>query len=190
MNISSPNKTQIRTEGEPKYSTFRFHLCGPSYLRPIRQHTEKQLKPGFFVADVILGTRLDEDGVSAFIRKCTTLSNLRGTRPFLPMLISDGFAPEALKACRSHGIMATTPATLFGEDVAKALADLMDTLTNAAAVAASSPDQLEKLFQKLSGIEGSAGNLRGALFELLVGHMVRQLEGGSIDIGAIVSCDD
>ncbi|MCE7887026.1 MAG: hypothetical protein DYH13_05930 [Alphaproteobacteria bacterium PRO2] len=86
--------------------------------------------------------------------------------------------------------MATTPATLFGEDVAKALADLMDTLTNAAAVAASSPDQLEKLFQKLSGIEGSAGNLRGALFELLVGHMVRQLEGGSIDIGAIVSCDD
>jgi hypothetical protein len=190
MNISSPNKTEIRGEIEPKYSTFRFHLCGPSYLRPIRQHTDSQLKPGFFVPDVMLGTRLDEDGVSAFIRKCSMLSNIRSARPFLPMLISDGFTPEALKACRSHGIMATTPATLFGEDVARALSDLMDTLTNAAAVAAASPDKLEKLFQKLSSIEGSAGNLRGALFELLVGHMVRQIEGGSIDIGSIVPCDD
>lgn len=45
----------------------------------------------------------------------------------------------------------------------------MDTLTNAAAVAAASPEKLEKLFQKLSSIEGPAGNLRGALFELLVG---------------------
>lgn len=121
MNISSPNKTEIRSEGDPKYSTFRFHLCGPSYLRPFRRQTEVQLKPGFFVADVMLGTRLDEDGVSAFIRKCSTLSNLRAARPFLPMLISDGFSPEALSACRSQGIIATTPATLFGEDVALGL---------------------------------------------------------------------
>ena len=190
MNISSPNVTKIRGDSDPQYVTFRFHLCGPSYLRPIRYLADSKMKPGFFVADVILDSHLGEDGVDAFIRKCTTLSGLPSARPFLPMLIAESFTPEALKACRAQGIMATTPATLFGADIATALSDLMKTLTNAATVAATKPDQLEDLFKKLSGIEGQAGNLRGALFELLVGHMVKQLEGNSIDIGKTIQCKD
>jgi hypothetical protein len=190
MNISSPNVTRIRGDSDPQYVTFRFHLCGPSYLRPIRHVANGKMTRGFFVADVILGTHIAEDGVDAFIRKCMTLSRLPSTRPFLPMFIAESFTPEALKACRTQGVMATTPTTLFGAEVAAALVDLMKTLTNAATVAATKPDLLENLFKKLSGIEGQAGNLRGALFELLVGHMVKQLEGNSIDIGKIIQCED
>ncbi len=44
-----------------------------------------------------------------------------------------------------------------------------------------------KLFDSLSNIEGSAINLRGALFELIVGHLVYKGEGNSIDIGVKVT---
>jgi hypothetical protein len=111
------------------------------------------------------------------------LGYLKKVRPFVPLLISDNFTPEALNLCRAKGIVATRPATLFGDDVARALGDLLQTLSNAAAVAASNPERLENIFNRLMSIEGAAGNLRGALFELIVGHLVKEIVGGSIDIG-------
>ena len=35
-------------------------------------------------------------------------------------------------------------------------------------------------------IEGAAGNLRGALFEMIVGYLVREVEGNTIDIREII----
>jgi hypothetical protein len=99
------------------------------------------------------------------------------------MLIADGFEEKALRDLRTVGIIATTPSTLFGDDIGGALKDLFETLTNAAAAAAKGTDRLEQLFNSLSKIEGAATNVRGALFELIVGHMVREQFGGSIDIG-------
>ena len=63
--------------------------------------------------------------------------------------------------------MLTTPKNLFGRHVADALADLMRTLQNAAAIAAVDGDRLYKLLDQLSEIEGRAGNMRGILFELI-----------------------
>jgi hypothetical protein len=154
---------------------------------PLRRRQGDKTAHGFLVADVIVGRTMEEEDVKPFLRKCGMLGQLRGIRPFMPLLIADHFAPGALNACRSKGIIATRPETLFGRDVAAALADLLQVLSNAAAIAAGNPDRIEHLFKRLSAIEGSAGNLRGALFELLVGHMVKEEEGGSIDIGAVVS---
>jgi hypothetical protein len=186
MNFASPKVTTVRGETMPKFATFHFDICGPCYLRPMRRFRAEAVDPGFVVADVVLGRILEEDEVKPFIRKCETLSYLREVRPFLPILIADGFSLEALRACRAQGIVATRPETLFGRDVGQALADLPQTLMRAAAIAASDPKKLESLFSRLGGIEGAATNLRGALFELIVGHMVRSIEGGSIDIGEIV----
>jgi hypothetical protein len=183
MNLASPNVITVRGETRPKFSTFNFDICGPCYLRPMRRHRDQAVDPGFFVADVVLGSILEEEHVKPFLRKCQSLAFLRDVRPFLPMLIADGFSPEALRACRAEGIIATTAETLFGRDVGRALGDLMQTLTHAAAVAARDPKKLESLFSRLGAVEGAATNLRGALFELIVGHMVRSIEGGSIDIG-------
>ena len=189
MNMASPNVTRIRDDDPPpQFATFRFDLCGPCYLHPLARRRDAKTDPGFLVADVVLGGEpLGEKEVAPFLRKCSTLSQLRNVRPFLPMLIADsGFTPEALRACRGRGIIATRSDSVFGEDVARALTDLFQTLSNAAAMAAANPTRIENLFQRLSAIEGSAGNLRGALFELLVGHAVRAIEGGSIDIGVLV----
>jgi hypothetical protein len=186
MNWASPTATTVRGETMPKFATFHFDICGPCYLRPMRRFRGEKVDPGFVVADVVLGRILEEDEVKPFIRKCETLSYLRDIRPFLPMLIADGFSPEALRACRAQGIVATRPETLFGRDVGQALSDLLQTLQRAGAVAASNPKKLESLFARLGSIEGAATNLRGALFELIVGHLVRAIEGGSIDIGDVV----
>lgn len=191
MNMASPHATRIRDEDPaPQFATFKFDLCGPSYLRPLVRLREGKADPGFLVADVVIGATLDEERVAPFVRKCEMLSHLKNVRPFIPMLIADNFTPEALRACRAKGIIATRPATLFGDDVGRALADLFQTLSNAAAVAATNPDRLESLFNRLTAIEGSAGNLRGALFEMIVGHLVKQLLGGSIDMGFVVTDPD
>jgi hypothetical protein len=187
MNMASPNASSIRDDDPaPQFATFHFDICGPCYLRPLVRTADGKVTPGFLVADVIVGDALDKDHVAPFLRKCVMLGQLKKVRPFLPMLIADGFTPEALRACRSRGIIATRTDTLFGQDVARALTDLFQTLSNAAAIAVANPDRIDNLFKRLSAIEGSAGNLRGALFELLVGHMVQSVEGGSIDIGVIV----
>lgn len=189
MNFASPKTTRIRDESPaPQFATCRFDLCGPCYLRPMTRFSGEKLTPGFFVADVVVGSELNKSAVAGFLRKCTLLGHLRKTPPFLPMLIADGFTAEALRECRSAGVITTRPDTLFGQDVARALGDLLQTLSNAAAVAAANPDRIDELFRRLSTIEGSAGNLRGALFELVVGHMVRAIENGSIDIGSLVRC--
>lgn len=187
MNLASPKTTRIRDDSPaPQFATCRFDLCGPCYLRPVRRRSGEKLTPGFLVADVVVGSELDKSAIAAFLRKCTLVGNLSKVPPFLPMLIADGFTPEALRECRAAGVITTRPDTLFGQDIARALGDLLQTLSNAAAIAAANPDRIEDLFRRLSAIEGSAGNLRGALFELIVGHMVRATEGGSIDMGVLV----
>lgn len=190
MNMASPGKTRIRNETPtPQLSTCKFDLCGPCYLWPIRRFSDGKIVQGFFVADVVVGAELKVQEVAAFLRKCTLLGHLPKIGRFLPMLIADGFTPEALRECRSAGVITTRPDTLFGRDIARALGELLQTLSNSAAVAAVNPNRIEELFSSLSAIEGTAGNLRGALFELIVGHMVYAREGGSgsIDIGTLVT---
>lgn len=189
MNLASPGTTRIRNDTPaPQLSTCKFDLCGPCYLRPMKRFSGGKVSQGFFVADVVVGVELNKRAVAAFLRKCILLGHLRKIGPFLPMLIADRFTPEALRECRSAGVITTRPDTLFGQDIAHALGELLQTLSNSAAVAATNPDRIEELFNSLSVIEGAAGNLRGALFELIVGHMVRAIEGGSIDIGTLVTC--
>jgi hypothetical protein len=112
------------------------------------------------------------------------------TRPFLAVLVADEFAPDAWRNGRSEGVVVTTPKLLFGDAVAAALAELTRVLTNAAAAAVNDPEAISRLFEQLSKIEGAAANLRGPLFEMIVGHCVNAGEGRSIDIGKRVTTPD
>ncbi len=138
LNLASANSIRIRDdEQERPFLTCRFDLTGPSYLQPLVTFVADKIQPGFLVADVLLGTDLDESMVAAFLRKCAMLGSFRKARPFLPMLIADSFSLAALKICRKKGIIATRPETLFGRDVAQALEDLLHTLTNTSTVRSS-----------------------------------------------------
>lgn len=172
----------------PKFSTFCFDLVGPSYLNALTKSKDTKVKPGFFLADVIWNDQLQEQQVKGFLYKVSTLKMLRNLPNFQPMLVANGYSHEAIMKCRSRGIITVTPEALFGRDIAQALIELLRTLERAAEVAIGNPEKIEQLFDAFSKIEGLDGNLRGSMFELIVGHMVRRLFAtGSIDIGELVT---
>ena len=187
LGLASYYAIEIRNaKRAPKFSTFHWDLSGPSYLLPLVSGGGNDRKPGFFVADVFCGGTLDVPHIQYFLRKVRMLKAIRRVVPFMPVLLADAYTREALRAGRSAGVvMATTP-NLFGDAVAKALRSLIDTLNRAAAVAAANPERVIGLLDELRAIEGAAGNLRGALFEMIVGYLVREIEGNTIDIGEVV----
>jgi hypothetical protein len=187
LNVASYDKIQLRDDNDipPKVGTCHWDVGGPSYLQPMmRWMPDGKPKPGFLVCDVVLANDyISERAVEAFVRKCRLMTSFKNMGQLFPVLVADGFSPEGFRLGRSNGVMMATPAALFGREVASGLASLLQTLTKAAAVAAARPEAIGELFAKLGSIEGAAGNLRGALFEMMVGHCVVKVDDGSIDIG-------
>lgn len=186
LGLVSYDTVALRDEGTdpPKVGTFHWDLTAPSYLSPMtRIRQNKRLVPGFFVCDVVLGEVINEAALEAFVRKCRLSANIKNLAPILAMIVADRFTPEALQLGKSKGLILATPGTLFGTEVAAGLTLLLQTVSKAAAVAVKRPEVIGELFNKLAHIEGAAGNLRGALFELIVGHCVVKVDDGLIDIG-------
>ncbi len=182
---SSKGTIEVAGDGTlPKFSTMNFDLVGPCYLNALTTRPKGVLKPGFFVCDVVLGGTLKLDHVAGYLKKIDSLKALRKLGRFQPMILADAFAENALMALRSRGIMVATPESLLGRQVAAALEELLRVLQKSAEIAIGNPEKIEELFDQLTGFEG---NLRGALFEMIVGHLVRMTQQGSIDVGVLVT---
>ena len=188
MGLASYDAVAIRNrDSAPEFATFHWDLQGPSYLLPLASVEKGASIPGFFVADVFCGSTLDVPHIQYLLRKVYLLKAMPRIRPFLPVLLADGYTGEALRAGKRAGVLMATTENLFGKAVAYALTALIDVLTRAAEVAVGAPERIAELLGDLGAIEGAAGNLRGALFEMIVGHLVREGERySSIDIGKIV----
>ncbi len=183
LGLGSYNAVRIRDENPDRLvGQFSWDLTAPSYIAPMKR-TGGQ--PGFVAADVFVGEPLDEFQIRYFLRKVEVVSASIRSRT-LPILIADGFSRRALRQGKNVGVLMVTPANLFGERVGEALRELVNTLKNAAAVAASNPAKLARLVEELSEMEGAAGNLRGILFELIVAHLAR-LQAVSVDVGITAS---
>lgn len=192
LGIASYEKIRLRDDDPsvmpPQVGTVAWDLTGPSYLQPlVRRGADNKPKPGFFVCDVFTGGVADEAAVQAFVRKNSMLSSLKRVGPRWSLLVADEFTREGFRLGRSHGLMLATPSTLFGREVATGLAKLLHTLSKAAAMAIHRPEVLDELMESLGRIEGAAANMRGALFELLVGNCVVTIDGGNIDLGKRVA---
>ena len=184
LGMASYDKISIRERGKelPQFGTHTFDLCGPSYLAPMVRYKSGKPSPGFFVCDAYIG-KVDLAVARGFIQKCDNSRAMKRLPPFMPAIVADGFELQAFKELRANGIIATKPSALFGREVARGLAGLLETLRHASAIAAANPEVIETLFSQLGQIEGAAQNLRGALFELIVGHVVSREGTISIDIG-------
>jgi hypothetical protein len=172
--------------GSPEFGHFHWDLSAPSYLHPLAVRSRQGIKPGFVVVDVVLGSEIGEEAARYFLNKCALLRAQPRVRPALAMFVASGFSSSALHLGRSAGHVFTTSGNLFGDEVAAALENLISVLTNAAAAVASNPAGIDRLMSELSRIEGAASNLRGPMFEMIVGMLVKE-EGGTIDMGERVS---
>jgi hypothetical protein len=179
LGLASYNLVAIRGESALRpVGPYGFDLTGPSYLLPLRK---AQLQPGFFVADVVAEGILNEHQVRYFLRKVQSLK-IALTAGVFPILLAEGFTGEALTAGHKAGAVFATYKDLFGSRVGNALHILLTVLKNAAAHAAADPEKIAVLLDSLTDIEGSAGNLRGILFELISASLIR-MNAASIDIG-------
>ena len=181
--IGSRNTIAIRGEGHSlMVGQFRWDLTGPSYLLPLKS---KNIPHGFVVADVFTEGQMDVPHIRYFIRKVQTYQKTSNSGALFPILMAESFTGDAMKEGHKIGLMLTTLKSLFGQHVGGALADLLSTLKNAAAIAAVDSDRLFKLLDQLSEIEGRAGNMRGIMFELIAAHIAKRAIGGSIDFGVL-----
>lgn len=184
LGIGSYGKFALRDEASPPVvSSITWDLSAPSYMRPLARPHDGVIKPGFLVCDVNLHAAVNEDAVALFVRKHDLASAPLHVAPILPIMIGDVFHEKAYALARSRGILATTISNLFGADVAKALRDLIELLTNTGATAAVNPQHLYKVMSFLTKIEGAATRLRGSLFELAIGTLVKDVEGGYLRVG-------
>jgi len=181
IGMASYNSIQIRGDEKLKpVGPYAFDLAGPCYLLPVKSKTSQ---PGFFVCDVIAEGILDEHSIAYFIRKAEATQSMIGSG-IVAMLFAEGYTGKAKTVGSAAGIIMATHRNLFGSTVANTIATLLKVLKNAAAHAAADPEKLEKLLDSLTEIEGSAGNLRGILFELIAAHLIRR-DAASIDMGLI-----
>ena len=179
--IGSYDKIAIRGEEQPlKVGQFKWDLTGPSYLLPVRHTKKTKTQNGFIVADVFAESRLDTHQIQYFIRKVQTYQRTSNSGSLFPILMAESFTPAAITEGHKAGLMLTTPKNLFGQSVAKALANLTEILIRAASSVTVNDDNLYELLDKLSEIEGSAGNMRGILFELIAAYIAEREFGGSI----------
>ena len=179
LGVGSYNAIRIRGDNSDRVvGPFKWDLTAPSYLAPMKGDGGK---PGFVVADVFVDRILDEFEIRYFMRKAQ-LVRVSIRSQVLPILVADGFTGKALQNGKSIGVMMATTENLFGKRVARGLRELVRTLNKAAAVAATDPERLARLVEDLSGIEGTAGNLRGILFELIVAYLAKQ-DASSVDVG-------
>jgi hypothetical protein len=187
--LSFGSYEQVRLRGgetEPEVAGVAWDLSAPSYIRPLVSVSGATAKPGFVVADILLREVVEPDAVEAFVGKYDIAAAPARVGPILAFLVADGFSAPAFGAAKAKGIIPATTEMLLGDDIARALRELVEVLTNLGATVAVNPGVLDRVLSTLTKIQGAAANVRSSLFELAVGYLAKEIEGGYMTAGAKV----
>lgn len=141
-------------------------------------------KFGYLLADILFGHPIFENDVIFFIEKLKTIQNFNKRSRVLPVLIVDDLETSALKLLKENGIVVGFIKELFGNKYAETLKELVTILNNAGASLKKDPDKYLDLISELKKYnQGLANNIRGTLFEFVVGHIHSLQDNSSIEIG-------
>lgn len=162
-----------------EYGKFRWSFKGVSAVTGLFQNGN----PGFLLADIVLGTAIYKDDVSFFVEKIKHIQSFKNAPRLIPFLIVDDMDKEALALLKQNGIVIGFIGELFGQKYAETLKELVTILTNAGASLKKNPDKYLDLINQLKKYnEGLVNNIRGTLFEYMVGH-IHSVDCQSVDLG-------
>jgi len=162
---------------------FQFAFTAPTYIDGLINYNNKQKKPGFLVADILIGNVTNEDAIGFFIKKLAAIKASNPTLKLFPVILVDGIGVKALNQLKSNGILVASIKELYGKDYSDLIKNLINTVTNAGAILKTEPEKYLSLMSKLTKlIDGKTNNLRGDLFELAVGFYFSKYSQ-SINIG-------
>jgi len=94
---------------------FQFSFASPSYINGLVQYKDNVPKPGFVVADVLIGNSTTLKQVDFFIQKIDAIRASNPTLKLFPALILDGVEVNALNKLKKTGVLIATVRELFGE---------------------------------------------------------------------------
>ncbi len=187
-NILSDFNNLARNTGLVSYNTgemfgefgkFRWGYKGVCPIMGLKNND----KFGFVVADILLGKPFYKKDVLFFDEKIKHIQSFKNASRIFPILLIDNLDKEALLFLKQRGIMIGFIKELFGEKYANTLNELVTILNNAGASLKENPDKYLELINELKIYnEGLVNNIRGALFEFVVGH-IHQAGCKSIDLG-------
>ncbi len=184
IGFGSYGKFATRYEADPPVvSGITWDLTAPSYMRPLVSVRNGAAIPGFFACDINLRDVIRKAEAEAFLRKCDMAAAPQKVSPILPMMVGHVFETEALSLLKGKGILAVSLRNLFGEELAEALCELVEMLTDLGRKISGDPDRLIRVMNSLSKIKGASDNLLGDLFELVIGSVVKDVEGGYLKTG-------
>lgn len=136
----------------PQSGFYQWDFAAPTYIAPFVTRSKNKPKPGYIVADIILGRVLKPHEVQFFVQKCKNIRSIKTNLPFMAFLIAEWFEPETLQIAQQEGIVFTTPRSLFGRKFAEALESFRKTLENKEAelsLQAARIDELLKITDEL-----------------------------------------
>lgn len=169
---------------------FQFTFASPSYINGLVQYKDSTLKPGFVVADVLIGNSTTGKEIDFFLQKINAIRGSNPTLKLFPVLILDGVEVTALSKLKKTGVLIATIREIFGESYNELLKNLINTITNAGVILKKDPDSYLTLMAQLTKlINGKTNNLRGDLFELAVGYYYGK-QCQSLDIGKKVRIEN
>lgn len=175
IGLASYDKITTReSEDWGPVGSFSFDLAGPCYLLPLKKGKDQ---PAFLVCDLALGNRQTPEQIQYFIKKTASLNKTLKTG-VLPLLVADEFTGEAMTAGHRAGIMMASLDSIFGRHASEGFRELMQVMSKMAAFAASNPEKVIAIMDRLAGLDGASGNMRGLLFEFITGHLVRKRRAG------------
>lgn len=166
-------------ENFAEYGKFRWAFKGVSYIG-----TRKNEVNTFLIADILIGSAYYEKDIEFFIQKLKHIRSFQNAPRILPFLIIDNVNKNALELLKQNGIVVALIGELFGQKYAETLSELINILNNAGASLKKTPEQYLNLIKQLRKYnEGLANNMKGTLFEFLVGHLHSINTNSSVDLG-------
>jgi len=162
-----------------EYAKLRWAFKGVSYVLGVKRNNT----PGFLLADILLGKPFYKNDVLFFIEKIKLVQSFKNAPNLIPFLLVDDLENEALKLLKEHGVVVGFIRELFGAKYAEALKELITILTNAGASLKSNPDKYLDLIIELKKYNsGLVNNIKGTLFEFVVGH-IHSENSQSVNLG-------
>ncbi|KLR43189.1 hypothetical protein [Enterobacter ludwigii] len=178
-------REEIDSDQAPCVANFDFDVTAASYLNPLLQFSRSgEIRPGFFVCDMLLGCKLSLVHLQPFITKCRSINSLRNSPRCLFMFIADEYSEEAFLKMKRTGIIPATPENLFGKEFADALFQLRDLVGSITLSLKNNIAAIDDIMSKLTNIAGVTNQLQGDLFEYIVAETVR-IDSKDVEVGKI-----
>jgi hypothetical protein len=162
-----------------EFGKFRWGIKGVSPIAGLRDKDNH----GFLLGDVLLGRPFYQDDIRFFIEKLKHVQSFQRASRILPIMLVDNLDRHAMAYLKKYGVVIGFLKEFFGEKYADAIGQLLAILNNAGASLKTDPDKYLDLIRELKKYnDGLANNMRGTLFEYMVGH-IHSIQCQSIDLG-------